>query len=164
MENLYFNEDVFNSYRDYVLGGFVVDENETIDFNTITYKIEEKISNLLIQYYQQTNAIALKNNTEITFEDAMGNACLLFFDYFGYFPKYFTDVEIFTQEIMNCDFMKQWLYEIIQPRIDMINFVTNGETASKIPNKKWDSSKNKNLVIISKIAYKIKFLIWNFKH
>ena len=78
MENLYYNEDVFNSYRDYVLGGFVVDKDDIIDFELIQFKIEDKIEKLILNHFQDSNLLHIENNEEYDLKDALTSIYMSF--------------------------------------------------------------------------------------
>ena len=155
MENLYYNEDVFNSYRDYVLGGFVVEKDDLIDFELIQFKVEDKIEKLILNHFQDSNLLHIENNEEYDLKDALTSIYMSFSDYFGYYPKYYNDISFLVSEIMNTPNMQKWLYETIKNRVDSVRSVANLKNRdSKIPNTKWELSKNLSLVEDCKNAFK----------
>ena len=50
MDKIFYNTEIYNSFQDYALGGFIINEGEEVNFNLIYSSVYDKIESLISDY------------------------------------------------------------------------------------------------------------------
>ena len=108
MPNIFFNTEIFDSYQDFVLGGFFTDKKDRIDYNTIYAGVEDKINYLIKDYYLRAKSANMSKDLEYEERDAMVDIGLMLMDNLNYRIEGF-DAKTIAESIMSCDQMFTWL-------------------------------------------------------
>jgi hypothetical protein len=116
MANVFYNDSIFDSYQDYVLGGFVVEDGQYVDYNTICNAISGRLKYLIEDFYIRGWAANTETNVDYTEEDAMTQIAFMIKDNLGFYPSGMAIDNLHTA-IMNSEHMVKWKEETIKSRV-----------------------------------------------
>lgn len=116
MADIFYNNFIYESYQDYVLGGFSVDENDGVDFKTISNAVNNRLTALIEDFYMRGWAANTSSNVDYTEEDAMEQIAFMIKDNLGYFPEGLSISQL-HMSIMKSEKMIKWLDETIKSRV-----------------------------------------------
>lgn len=124
MDKIFFNPEIYESYQDYALGGFVVKESEAVSFNTIYTNIYDRVEYLVFDYINRGMIANNFDTSRYSKEDALVDIGFMLKDYFGMYPEVLTE-EIVHKTIMDTEQMSKWLNLEIKERIKAFPFSQN---------------------------------------
>jgi hypothetical protein len=116
MDNIFYNDFIYQSNQDYVLGGFAIEDGMKVDFNTISNAVNNRLKVLIEDFYIRGWSSNTSSDIEYTQEDAMTQIAFMIKDNFGTFPLGLS-MEQLHLAIMNTDNMTKWLDETIKVRV-----------------------------------------------
>lgn len=116
MADIFYNDFIYESYQDYVLGGFTVDENDGVDFKTISNAVNNRLTALIEDFYMRGWAANTSTNVDYTEQDAMEQIAFIIKDNLGYFPEG-VSISQLHMAIMKSEKMIKWLDETIKIRV-----------------------------------------------
>lgn len=141
MPNIFYNQSIYDSYQDYVLGGFIVEDGDVVDYNTISNAVDKRIEVLIKDFYLRGWSANSSKNLEYTEEDAMTDIAFMITDNLGIMPKGLSMSNL-HKTIINSENMMKWLNQEIKSRVsDYMKYeFSNNVTMKGIPSLSESSS------------------------
>lgn len=133
MHKIFYNTEIYNSFQDYALGGFNVNEGEQVNFNLIYTAIYNKIESLISDYINRGMIANNYDASKYTKEDALVDIGFMIKDFLGFYPEVLAEQSI-ESAILESDQMNKWLYLEIKERIKTYQFPQNASSMG-IPNE-----------------------------
>lgn len=124
MDKIFFNTEIYESYQDYALGGFVVHEGDQLNFNLIYNKIYDRVDYLISDYISRGMSANNFDASKYSKEDALVDIGFMIKDYFGMFPEILTE-EMVHKTILDTEQMGKWLNLEIKDRLKKYPFPQN---------------------------------------
>lgn len=117
MSNIFYNESIFDSYQDYVLGGFLVEEGDVVDFTTISNAVNKRIEVLIEDFYMRGWSANASTDNQYTQEDAMIDIAFMIKDNLGVMPEGLS-MSYLKTTILNSEKMMKWLNQEVKSRVE----------------------------------------------
>jgi hypothetical protein len=133
MNKIFYNTEIYNSFQDYALGGFIVNEGEQVNYNLIYTAIYNKIEALISDYINRGMIANNYDASKYTKEDALVDIGFMIKDFLGFYPEILAEQSI-ENAILTSDQMEKWLNIEIKDRIKQYPFPQNA-TNMGIPNE-----------------------------
>lgn len=111
MSKVFLNDEIFTSDRDYVIGGFETDKVTGYNYADFFSALQERISDLLKEFIQETILIETEKGTENPEEKAYNDVSLIIADNLGEYPEFY-DLNSCIQTILRNDKIQSWLLQI----------------------------------------------------
>jgi len=111
MGKVFLNDEIFTSDSDYIIGGFVTDKVTDFNYADFYTNLEERITDLLKQFIQETILVETEKGAENPEEKAHNDVSLIIADNLKEYPEFY-DINSFVQTIIRNDKTQSWLLQI----------------------------------------------------
>jgi hypothetical protein len=144
MDKIFYNTEIYNSFQDYALGGFIINEGEEVNFNLIYSSVYDKIESLISDYINRGMIANNFDASKYTKEDALVDIGFMIKDFLGFYPEILEEQSL-QNAILNSDQMDKWLNIEIKDRIKVYPFPQSAPTMG-IPNE--------DVMVVDSVLYK----------
>ncbi len=142
MREIYFNDTIFPSTIDYIIGGFYTEDNQEIKYHTAASELRDKIRELIDDFVDREILAQSHDGKAVSEEQALVAVCQVVYNYLGVMVESPT-MDTIIEDLMDSEQVQTWLlgvkFRFQQTNTININDTTKNKSFSLDSNAKLEA-------------------------